>query len=53
MDREELDAALWSGDIDRETYDFALAACEKLYTWLSVHKTEIVDYVTWVYTEMR
>lgn len=53
MDREELDAALQSGEIDGETYDFALQAWETLLAWLEVHKTEIVDYVTRVYTELQ
>ena len=53
MDREELDAALEKGDIDRETYDFALQACEKLLRWLEGHMAEIVEYVTKVYTEMK
>lgn len=53
MDREELEAALANGDIDRETYDFALAACQKLLVWLEGHKEEMVDYVTKVYCEMK
>ena len=53
LDREELDEALKTGEIDRETYDFALAACEKLLLWLEGHKAEIVEYVTRVYNEMK
>ena len=53
MDRDELDAALQSGEIDRETYAFALSACEKLLLWLSCHKEDIVAYVTRVYAELK
>lgn len=53
LDREELDEALKTGEIDRETYDFALAACEKLLVWLEENKQELVDYITKVYHEMR
>ena len=53
MDRDELDAALQSGEIDGETYASALSACDKLCAWLSEHKTEIVDYVTNIYHEMK
>ena len=53
LDREELDEALKIGEIDRETYDFALAACEKLLVWLEENKQELVDYITKVYHEMR
>ena len=53
MDREELDAALQTGEIGKETYDFALSACEKLLVWLEANKDELVDYVTGVYTEMK
>ena len=53
LDREELDAALQSGEIHRETYAFALTACEKLLSWLEEHKDELVDYVTRVYTELQ
>ena len=53
MDREELDGALRAGEIDGETHAFALSACEKLLRWLDVHKAEIVDYVTRVYTEWQ
>lgn len=52
MDREELEEALEKGEIDGETYDFALQACKKLLLWLETHKAEIVDYVTKVYHEM-
>ena len=53
LDREELDEALKSGEIHRETYDFALAACEKLLLWLEEHKQDMVEYVTRVYREMK
>ena len=53
LDREELDEALKTGEIDRETYDFALAACEKLLVWLEENKQELVDYITKVYHEMK
>ena len=53
LDREELEEALKSGEIDRETYDFALAACEKLLVWLEENKQELVDYITKVYHEMK
>lgn len=53
LDREELEAALESGEIDRETHAFALAACEKLYHWLETHKNEIVAYVAKVSMEMK
>ena len=53
MDREELDEALRTGEIDGETHAFALSACEKLLRWLDVHKVEVVDYVTRVYTELQ
>lgn len=53
LDREELDEALKTGEIDRETCDFALAACEKLLLWLEEHKQEMVEYVTRVYREMK
>lgn len=53
LDREELDQALETGEIDRETYDFALAACEKLLFWLEKNKHELVDYITKVYHEMK
>ena len=53
MDREELDAALESGEIDREAYDFAIKAWEVLLRWLEPHKQEIVAYVTKVYQEMK
>ena len=53
MDRDELDAALQSGEIDRETYAFALSSCEKLLLWLSYHKEDIVAYVTRVYAELK
>ena len=52
LDREELDEALKTGEIDRETYDFALAACEKLLVWLEENKQELVEYVTRVYRKM-
>ena len=53
LDREELDEALKTGEIDREIHDFALAACEKLLLWLEEHKQDIVEYVTRVYREMK
>ena len=53
LDREELDEAWRNGEIDRETYDFALAACEKLLVWLEENKQELVDYITKVYHEMK
>ena len=53
LDQEELDEALKTGEIDRETYDFALAACEKLLVWLEENKQELVDYITKVYHEMK
>ena len=53
MDREELDEAWRTGESDRETYDFALAACEKLLVWLEENKQELVDYITKVYHEMK
>ena len=53
LDREELDEALKSGEIHRETYDFALAACEKLLLWLEEHKQDMVESVTRVYREMK
>ena len=53
MDREELDGALESGEIDGETYDFALKACQTLLNWLENHKTELVAYITNVYTELK
>ena len=53
LDREELDEAWRNGEIDRETYDFALAACEKLLVWLKENKQELVDYITKVYHEMK
>ena len=53
MDREELEAALQSGEIDGKTYAFALTAWEKLLSWLEENKDELVDYVTKVYTELK
>jgi len=53
LDREELDEALKTGEIDRETYDFALAACEKLLRWLDENKHELVEHITKVYHEMK
>ncbi len=53
MDREELDAALESGELDKETYAFAIKAWKTLLHWLEPRKQEIVDYVTKVYTEMK
>ena len=53
MDREELDEAWRTGEIDRETYDFALAACEKLLVWLEENMQELVDYITKTYLEMK
>ncbi len=53
LDREELEAALAAGEITRQDYLFALDACERLYTHLSVHKDKAVDYVTKVYREMQ
>ena len=53
LDREELDEALKIGEIHRETYDFSLAACEKLLLWLEEHKQDMVEYVTRVYQEMK
>ena len=52
MDREELDAALESGGLDKETYAFAVKAWQTLLSWLEPRKQEIVDYVTKVYREM-
>ncbi len=53
LDRVELEMALKTGDVDEETYIFALAACEKLLAWLKENKQAIVEYVTKVYTEMK
>ena len=53
MDREELDAALESGEMDSDTHALALSACEKLLGWLEVHKDELIGYVTGVYHEMK
>jgi len=53
LDREELDEALKTGEIHRESYEFALAACEKLLFWLEGHKQDIAEYVTRVYREMK
>ncbi len=53
MDREELEEALASGEIARETYDFALSAWETLLSWLEKHKEDIVAYVTRIYYEMK
>ena len=53
MDREELDEAWRTGEIDRETYDFALSACERLLRWLFCHKEDLVAYVTRVYNELK
>ena len=53
MDREELDAALQAGEIRKETYDFALSACEKLLEWLEVHKDELIAYITKIYYELK
>ena len=53
MDREELDEAWRTGEIDQETYDFALAACEKLLVWLEENMQELVDYITKTYLEMK
>ena len=53
MDREELDGALESGEIDSETHAFALSACEKLLAWLEVQKDQLVEYVTTVYNELK
>lgn len=53
LDREELDEAWRNGEIDWETYDFALSACEKLLVWLEENKQELVDYITKVYHEMK
>lgn len=53
MDREELDAALQSGEIDRQTYGYARNAWEKLLSWLEENKDDLVDYVTKVYQEMK
>ena len=53
MDREELDGALENGEIDKETYAFAIKAWETLLRWLEAHKQEIVAYVTRVYNELK
>lgn len=53
MDREELDAALQTGELDGDTHAFALSACEKLLRWLEEHKAELVDYVTRIYQELK
>ncbi len=53
LDREELDGALASGEIGPEEHAFALAACEKLHSYLSSHKEQAVAYVTKVYQEMQ
>ena len=53
MDREELETALETGEIDQKTYDFALQAWEALLSWLEEHKEDIVAYVTKIYLEMK
>ena len=53
MDREELEAALETGEIDRETYDFARNSCQTLLQWLESHKQDMVEYVTRVYGELK
>jgi len=53
LDREELDGALESGEIDGETHAFALHACQRLLDWLEGHKQDIRDYVTRVYQELK
>ena len=53
MDREELDAALQTGEIDADTHAFALSACEKLLAWLEVHKDELIAYITKIYYELK
>ena len=52
LDRKELDSALELGEIDRETHDFALAACQKLLTWLEGNKWELRTYLEKTYQEM-
>lgn len=52
LDRDELEAALASGELDQATYQYALAALERLLSWLPAHKEALIDYVSGLYREL-
>ena len=46
LDRDELDEAWMNREISEEQYQKAIEDCDKLYDFLMVNKTELVQFVT-------